>query len=1009
MSDSGSSSRDSSLARFSGADGSSSLRTHLGPDPFMVGDEPTVISQNPPRLFPQVRPGANPLEIGRILEGERLGHFDLEEFIGGGGMGAVFRALDTMLNRIVAVKVLSSDQATDEETQRRFRNEAQSAARLDHENIARVYYVGEDRGVHYIVFEYIEGINIRDLVARDGSLPLADAISYTWQIAKALTHASQRDVVHRDIKPSNVLITPGGRAKLVDMGLARLHQVEHTENDLTASGVTLGTFDYISPEQARDPRMADVRSDLYSLGCTLYYMLTGRPPFPEGTVLQKLLRHQGDAPPDPRETRPDVPEPLATITMRLLAKSPADRFQNPDELIAALGVVCEELGLPVSELLRPAPLLVEPHRPVAHSYRRRQLARHLPWALPLALLLLATFVIDRLWSVASEEVSFDDFRPHAVLRQTALPATGGQPAAVDDAANAESAGTRKRPAPRANEGLRNGAGLNQPGNLLPEASNAAETAADAPLPTELATSSTSGSNSSARVEAPASRGGASESEATSPAKIDATMPPAELGPQAELGTGPLAESGTGKSPDNAAAKALESSKPPPMQVAVASVANKTDPKISTTGEAVGLNGGGSPLVRGPMDPLVVDPAGVVGAYTTLEAACAAATSGDVIELRFDGLLTARPVKFNNVTLTIRAARGKQPRVLFRPTPADKTPTLYPRSMITMTGGDLTLVGMQLELELSRDLPSENWALIESRGAQSLNFEQCLLTIRNATESGGGYHQNVQFIDVRPAPSDGMMRDMPLAVGGSPMKIRPLEARMLNCVARGEAVLLRSASMESFDFSWQNGLAVLSETLFELNARQTGMRDASRAQIDLQHVTAVARRGLLLATNSDDAPYPVEAELTCRDSIFMIGAGAALIEQRGVHPAAALQEMIVWTGERNFFEGFSTFWKIRVLGLGEQDQLPPLAFEGWRSYWQQRPEGYAIQSHLGAVIWKHLPPATLAPHAQWQANYLLGEGVAGNPARGAAKNGQDVGFQAGLLPVPSSDAPPGPTP
>ena len=241
-------------------------------------------------------PLLKPLEVGKMLEGERLGQFVLERYVGGGGMGVVFQALDTTLNREVAVKVLAHSQSRDEETLRRFKNEAQSAARLDHDNIARVYYVGEDRGVHYIVFEFIEGVNIRDLVQRDGPLSLADATSYTLQVAEALSHASQRDVIHRDIKPSNVLITPEGRAKLVDMGLARLHQVEHPDNDLTASGVTLGTFDYISPEQARDPRSADVRSDLYSLGCSFYFMLTGRPPFPEGTVLQKLLQHQSEDP-----------------------------------------------------------------------------------------------------------------------------------------------------------------------------------------------------------------------------------------------------------------------------------------------------------------------------------------------------------------------------------------------------------------------------------------------------------------------------------------------------------------------------------------------------------------------------------------------------------------------------------------------------------------------------------------------------------------------------------------
>src|SRR5581483_6577412 len=207
--------------------------------------------------------------------------------------------------------------------------EAQSAARLDHPNIARVYYVGEDQGLNFIVFEFIEGTNLRDEVQRQGPLDLERALYYTVQVAEALSHSSGRDVVHRDIKPSNVLVTADGQVKLVDMGLARLHQVESSDDDLTASGVTLGTFDYISPEQARDPRVADVRSDIYSLGCTLYYMLTARQPFPEGTVLQKLLQHNSDDPPDPREFNPTLPAQVSDVVRRMLAKNPRRRYQTP--------------------------------------------------------------------------------------------------------------------------------------------------------------------------------------------------------------------------------------------------------------------------------------------------------------------------------------------------------------------------------------------------------------------------------------------------------------------------------------------------------------------------------------------------------------------------------------------------------------------------------------------------------------------------------------------------------
>src|SRR5919202_6832599 len=234
-------------------------------------------------------------------------------------MGAVFRALDTRLERHVALKLLPPEQSGDPEVVQRFYQEGRAAAQLDHENIARVYTIGHDANHHYIAFEYIEGTTIRQRVERNGPLPLGEAINYTLQIAGALVHAAERGVVHRDIKPSNIIVTPQGRAKLVDMGLARRFE-RGGDDGLTQSGMTLGTFDYISPEQARDPRDVDARSDLYSLGCTLFHMVTGRPPFPEGTVLQKLLQHQEEPPPNVRSLNPLVPPELARIITKLLAK-----------------------------------------------------------------------------------------------------------------------------------------------------------------------------------------------------------------------------------------------------------------------------------------------------------------------------------------------------------------------------------------------------------------------------------------------------------------------------------------------------------------------------------------------------------------------------------------------------------------------------------------------------------------------------------------------------------------
>jgi hypothetical protein len=389
-------------------------------------DDATVISAraaggDPGSSFaaspPVAARAATTADIGRVLQGTMLGPYRLDEFVGGGGMGAVFRALDTTLDRTVAVKVLARRQSDDEETLRRFRNEAQSAARLDHENIGRVHAVGSEGDWHYIVFEFIEGTNIRDLVRAEGPFEPARTIDVAIQVADALEHASEREIVHRDIKPSNIVITPAGRARLVDMGLARLHQVDG-DADLTVSGMTLGTFDYISPEQARDPRAADVRSDLYSLGCTMFFMLVGRPPFAEGTMVQKLLQHQQAAPPVIDEIRPDVPRRLAAVVERLMEKDPLDRYQRPAVLVADLLACAEAEGYAIASP-RPAAVVVGAE-PQADS--------RLPWLVP-ALALAVT--VGGLW-----------------LRSASERRSGG-PAAVPDAAlPADEPAPPDEPAPR---------------------------------------------------------------------------------------------------------------------------------------------------------------------------------------------------------------------------------------------------------------------------------------------------------------------------------------------------------------------------------------------------------------------------------------------------------------------------------------------------------------------------------------------------------------------------------
>ncbi|HKB06485.1 MAG TPA: serine/threonine-protein kinase [Gemmataceae bacterium] len=357
---------------------SSSVRRRT-PDPVPTPHDPNttpLAGPSPPAHEPptvitaRTRPTVDP-NLGESLAGRRLGHFELIETVGAGGMAAVLKARDLDLGRVVALKILPPDLAADPENVVRFKQEARAAARLDHDNVARVYFFGEDQGLHFIAFEYVEGDNLRQLMdAHGGPIPVPEAVSVLLQVTAGLQHAAERGVVHRDIKPSNIVVTPDGRAKIVDMGLARSLDPK-LATQLTEAGVTLGTFDYISPEQAHDPRAADVRSDIYSLGCTFYHALTGRPPVPDGTAAAKLEAQRTQTPSDPRDFNPAIPPDLVAILARMMAKDPDRRYQDPAHLAAHLRALARKLGIPAGPLSGTTPA-ADPLHP------RRRLS--LPWA-----------------------------------------------------------------------------------------------------------------------------------------------------------------------------------------------------------------------------------------------------------------------------------------------------------------------------------------------------------------------------------------------------------------------------------------------------------------------------------------------------------------------------------------------------------------------------------------------------------------------------------------------------
>src|SRR5438876_10462126 len=250
--------------------------------------------------------------------------YELEELVGTGGMSHVYKAHDRLLERNVALKVLHPHFGDDEEYVERFRREARAAAQLSHPNIVTVIDRGEADGHQFIVFEYVDGENLKELIRRVGPLPVRKAVQLALAVAEGLAFAHEHGLVHRDVKPQNVLLNGEGEAKVTDFGIARSLDVEQ---GMTQTGTVLGTSNYIAPEQASG-RPVDAHTDVYSLGVVLHEVLTGEVPFPGDNFVAVAMKHINEPPPDLLEKRPNVPLRVAAIVDRALQKDPADRFPS---------------------------------------------------------------------------------------------------------------------------------------------------------------------------------------------------------------------------------------------------------------------------------------------------------------------------------------------------------------------------------------------------------------------------------------------------------------------------------------------------------------------------------------------------------------------------------------------------------------------------------------------------------------------------------------------------------
>jgi serine/threonine-protein kinase len=293
-----------------------------------------------------------------------IGPYCIVDRLGEGGVSEVYKGWDTRKGRFVALKVMRQDLTGNADAERQFERELQAVTRLNHLNIIKTFDAGRTAGSHYFAMEYVEGTDLGKVVQLSGALPIPEACDYIRQVASGLQYAHTMGLVHRDIKPANLylLYPPGYDAptpgvtwkrpanpviKILDWGLARLQPIDGAGHAADAcstnqeEGMLIGTADFIAPEQARDPRLVDIRADIYSLGCTFYYLLTGQPPFPGSSLMQKLLQHQQAEPPPVQSLRSDIPDELAAIVKKMLCKQPEERYQIPLGVSVPLRRFCE--------------------------------------------------------------------------------------------------------------------------------------------------------------------------------------------------------------------------------------------------------------------------------------------------------------------------------------------------------------------------------------------------------------------------------------------------------------------------------------------------------------------------------------------------------------------------------------------------------------------------------------------------------------------------------------------
>jgi eukaryotic-like serine/threonine-protein kinase len=942
--------------------------------------------------------------LGGDLEADpvALGHYKIIGRIRIGGMGAVFRAIDTHLDRVVAIKILPPASACDPQAIARFRHEARSTALLNHDHVARVYFCGEEAGLHYIAFEFVAGTNIRDLLGSGQPLPIAQAVRVTYEIATALRHMAARGVVHRDIKPSNIIVTPEGDATLVDFGLARSDSRSESQADLTVAGTTLGTFDYISPEQARDPRMADVRSDIYSLGCTLYHMLTGEPPYPEGTMLQKLLQHQGDEAPDPVRKNRRVPASLSAVVRAMMAKDVRRRYPGPEPLLRDLALVAASIGLrlgPAGEIAVPA----DRQSPV-----KRFLVRHGVWlagAAALVALVVGVEVasrvdrklpeVTRIRGTQSRNASPDPRASLTPQEQGSTPVGGVAIDANGSQANDAGQGSEKPVAgvlvdlmtAIGRQFAAQGPGTRQTGvaktpdrvagrsERLPSGISPSAVT----LPPELV---------DPKSGPPMNVALRDERLALRPAAVDPSL---RLGPEPidaalSLLLGRRAEQTGAAQADGVGVSAVESGRPS-REVTGREVTGREVTGRERGGREREVNVPGSP--RPSAEPasasgqedggylLLARESGGMQRFDRLEAACEAADEGSVIELRFNGVRRETPVKIRR-RLTLRAARGYRPVIDFQPIQVSGEG--WQTRMITIAGGSLEMVGVELVFSARPDALSLGGALVSLERGDSIRLTECTLTLAS------GDRQFVAAIEVDPG-STRAMADMEMSTAGR--RVVPT-IELERCLVRGNGSAFSLKGGDPVRLLSRHCIAAVTGAVVRVGIATDLVAEGLQTEVRLEHLSAITGEGLAQVASNLSTRRPLPVQFRVLNSLIANAGSAALINSTGPLPRTDQQSLVTWTGQRNIYSGFTSMWAV---GADDPLSMPDLLdYASWRAKWGDAGE---MEVHAGPIDWgvrwseARLPEVT-------PEEFGLGGTADTNRAIGGSASGENLGADvAGL--------------